>query len=148
MHELDEDQRQESDGFSPAARRTLSTRGVGELAERMGIAILELSAQRSVGTMPVDGNRQPAGILHGGAHLVLAESLGSFAANVWAGEGRIAVGVDINATHTRSIRDGLVTGTCTAVHLGRRMTVHEVVLADEDGRRLSTARITNMLVER
>jgi uncharacterized protein (TIGR00369 family) len=83
--------------------------------------------------------------MHGGAYVVLGESLGSMAANLYAGPGRLAVGVDINATHTRSATSGLVTGVCTPIHLGRSMTVHEIVVSDDQGRRLSTVRITNMI---
>nr|WP_236940899.1 hotdog fold thioesterase [Frondihabitans sp. 762G35] len=123
----------------------MERRGAGELAEKMGIEIVELSAERVVATMPVEGNRQPVGILHGGAHVVLAESLGSMAASVHAGPGRIAMGIELNASHSRSIATGTVTGTCTAIHLGRTLTTHEIVLTDEQGRRLSTVRITNIL---
>ena len=116
-----------------------------ELNSRIGIEIVELSAQRAVGTMPVVGNRQVTGAMHGGAYCVLAETLGSLAANVHAGPGRVALGIDINATHTRGATRGLVTGICSAIHLGRTLTVHEIVISDEDGRRVSTARITNVL---
>jgi len=67
------------------------------------------------------------------------------AANMHAGAGRLAVGVDINATHTRSATSGVVTGTCVPLHLGRSMTVHEIVVTDEQGRRCSTIRITNLI---
>ncbi|MFD5225454.1 hotdog fold thioesterase [Microbacterium sp. NPDC058342] len=120
-------------------------RGMGALAEKMGIEFTEFAIERSVATMPVDGNTQPVGLLHGGAYVVLGESLGSMAANLHAGPGRLAVGVDINATHTRSATSGLVTGVCTPVHLGRSMTVHEIVVSDDQGRRCSTIRITNMI---
>ncbi|WP_426187630.1 hotdog fold thioesterase [Microbacterium sp. TWP3-1-2b2] len=120
-------------------------RGMGTLAERMGIAFTEFTVERSVATMPVEGNTQPVGLLHGGAYVVLGESLGSMAANLHAGPGRLAVGVDINATHTRSARSGIVTGLCTPIHLGRSMTVHEIVVTDDQGRRCSTIRITNMI---
>ena len=120
-------------------------RGMGALAEKMGIEFTEFSVERSVGTMPVVGNTQPVGILHGGAYVVLGESLGSMAANLHAGPGRLAVGVDINATHTRSASSGTVTGVCTPIHLGRSITVHEIVISDELGRRCSTIRITNMI---
>jgi uncharacterized protein (TIGR00369 family) len=120
-------------------------RGVGPLAEKMGIVVTELSAERAVGTMPVAGNTQPVGILHGGAFVVLAESLGSMAATVHAGPGRIAVGIELNASHSRSATTGTVTGTCTALHLGRTLATHEIVLTDDQGRRLSTVRITNFL---
>jgi uncharacterized protein (TIGR00369 family) len=86
-----------------------------------------------------------AGILHGGAHVVLAETLGSFAASLHAGPTRHAVGIEVSATHHRSIAEGVVTGTCTAIHLGGTLATHEVVMTDEHGRRLSTARITNLI---
>jgi 1,4-dihydroxy-2-naphthoyl-CoA hydrolase len=121
---------------------------IGPLAEKMGIRVLELSAERSVATMPVEGNTQPYGILHGGAHVVLAESLGSMSASIHAGPGRIAVGIELNASHSRSITSGTVTGTCTALHLGGTLTTHEIVVTDEQGRRLSTVRITNLLRDR
>ncbi len=123
----------------------LRAHGIGRLAAKMGIVFHEMGADRMVATMPVEGNQQVAGILHGGAHMVLAETLGSFAAGLHAGAGRLAVGIEINATHHRSVSAGLVTGTAVAIHLGRTLTTHEVVMTDEDGRRLSTARITNLI---
>ncbi|GAA1950530.1 hotdog fold thioesterase [Microbacterium deminutum] len=120
-----------------------TSRGMGALAEKMGMEFLEFTTERCVATMPVEGNTQPVGLMHGGAYVVLGESLGSMAANLHAGPGRLAVGVDINATHTRSARSGLVTGVCTPVHLGRTITVHEIVVTDDHGRRCSTIRITN-----
>lgn len=120
----------------------------GELSARMGIEFLKLSAEHSIARMPVEGNRQPVGFVHGGAYCVMAESLGSISANIHAGEGRYAVGVDINATHTRSITSGWVTAECTAVHLGGSMTVHEIVCTDDDGNRASTLRITNFIKRR
>ncbi|MBD8058923.1 hotdog fold thioesterase [Cellulomonas sp. JH27-2] len=119
----------------------------GTLMERMGIAITEVSAERAVGTMPVAGNTQPFGLLHGGASGVLAETLGSYAAQVHAGPGRAAVGVELNATHHRSARSGSVTGTATAVHLGRTLVTYQVVVEDEDGRRVCTARLTCMVID-
>ncbi len=120
---------------------------LGELDEKMGVRILEQSAQRVVATMPVEGNRQSFGLLHGGASVAFAEALGSWAAVIHAGPGRSAVGLDINATHHRSARSGLVTGVATAIRLGRKVTSHEVVVTDEDGNRLCTARITNLIVD-
>lgn len=120
-------------------------RGVGQLAEKMGMEFTELSAERSVASIPVEGNRQPAGLLHGGAYVVLAESLGSMAANIHAGAGRYAVGIELSASHTRSATSGRVTGTCTAIHLGGTLTTHEIVLTDDEGRRCSTVRITNII---
>ncbi|MGN6204432.1 PaaI family thioesterase [Humibacter sp.] len=120
---------------------------LGELDEKMGVEILEQSAQRVVATMPVEGNRQSFGLLHGGASVAFAEALGSWAAVIHAGPGRSAVGVDINATHHRSARSGLVTGVATAIRLGRTVTSHEVVVTDEEGNRLCTARITNLIID-
>ena len=76
---------------------------------------------------------------------VLGESLGSMASNLAAGPGKLAVGVDINATHTRSATSGIVTGVCTPIHLGRSVMVHEIVVTDDEGRRCSTVRITNLI---
>jgi 1,4-dihydroxy-2-naphthoyl-CoA hydrolase len=121
---------------------------LGELDEKMGVTVLEQSAERVVATMPVEGNRQSFGLLHGGASVAFAEALGSWAAVIHAGPSRTAVGVDINATHHASARSGLVTGTATAIRLGRTMTSHEVVVTDEEGRRLCTARITNLILEK
>ena len=120
-------------------------RGNGALADKMGFEWVEFTAERAVATMPVAGNTQPVGLMHGGAFVVLGESLGSMHANYHAGAGRLAVGVDINATHTRSATSGIVTGVCTPVHLGRSMAVHEIVVTDDQGRRCSTIRITNMI---
>jgi 1,4-dihydroxy-2-naphthoyl-CoA hydrolase len=130
---------------SEQALEVMKLRGLGALAERMGIELIELSAERAVATMPVEGNTQPIGLLHGGAHVVLAESLGSFAANVHAHPWGYAVGIELNASHHGSISEGLVTGTCTAVKLGKTLTTHEIKMTDEQGRLLSTVRITNYL---
>ncbi|WP_295010785.1 hotdog fold thioesterase [uncultured Microbacterium sp.] len=118
---------------------------MGALAEKMGLSWVEFSIDRCVATMPVEGNTQPVGLMHGGAYVVLGESLGSMAANLHAGPDRLAVGLDINATHTRSATSGHVTGVCTPIHLGRSVTVHEIVVSDDRGRRCSTIRITNMI---
>jgi len=135
--------------LSPAAAELMKERGLGELAERMGITLLELSAERAVATMPVEGNRQPLGLMHGGAYVVLAETLGSFASNVWALPlNKFAVGIEINASHTKSATSGVVTATCSAISLGKTIALHEIVVDDESGARLSTVRITNLLRER
>jgi 1,4-dihydroxy-2-naphthoyl-CoA hydrolase len=117
----------------------------GSLLERMGIEIVEASAERIVGRMPVEGNTQPYGLLHGGASCVLAESLGSIGSAIHAGEGRIAVGVDINATHHRALTGGTVTGVATPVHRGRSSATYEVGISDEQDRRVCTARLTCMI---
>jgi uncharacterized protein (TIGR00369 family) len=127
------------------ALEVMKLRGIGALAEKMGIELKEVSAERTVATMPVEGNTQPLGILHGGAHVVLAESLGSIAANVHAHPWGYAVGIELNASHHASASEGIVTGTCTAVKLGKSLTTHEVKMTDEKGNLLSTVRITNFL---
>ncbi|MFF1529371.1 PaaI family thioesterase [Cellulomonas sp. NPDC058312] len=119
----------------------------GTLMARMGITLQEVSADRAVGTMPVEGNVQPYGLLHGGASAVLAETLGSYAANLHAGPGRQAVGIELSCTHHRSATAGLVTGTATAVHLGGRVATYDVVVEDPRGRRICSARLTCMLIE-
>ncbi len=131
--------------LSPEAEALLGSRGLGELAEKMGIELVELSAELAVATMPVEGNRQPLGLLHGGAYVVLAETLGSIAANVWAHPEKAAVGIEVSASHSNSAREGIVTATCKAISLGRSLTTHEIAITDEAGKRLSTVRITNFL---
>jgi 1,4-dihydroxy-2-naphthoyl-CoA hydrolase len=117
----------------------------GELGTTMGIEFLEMSVERIVARMPVAGNRQPYGLLHGGASCVLAESMGSMGAALHAGPDRMAVGVDINATHHRSATEGYVTGVATPLHLGRTITSYEIVISDEQDRRVCTARLTALL---
>ncbi|CAB4623417.1 unannotated protein [freshwater metagenome] len=131
--------------LSDDAKHLATKRGVGELAEKMGIEIVELSAERAVATMPVEGNTQPRGLLHGGAYLVLGETLGSFAANVWAAPDGYAVGIEISASHSKSATQGKVTGVATAISLGKTLTVHEIVITNELGQRCSTVRITNLI---
>lgn len=116
-----------------------------DLATAMGVEILEASGERVVGRMPVKGNAQPFGLLHGGASCVLAETLGSTGALLHAGPGRIAVGVEINATHHRPATEGYVTGLATRVHGGRTLATYDIVITDERDRRVCTARLTCML---
>jgi 1,4-dihydroxy-2-naphthoyl-CoA hydrolase len=122
--------------------------GMGALNAKMGVKILEASAQRVVATMPVEGNTQPYGLLHGGASVVLAESLGSLGSAIHAHPDRISVGVDINATHHRAATSGLVTGVATPLHLGRSMASYDVVITDDQDRRVCTCRITCALISR
>jgi 1,4-dihydroxy-2-naphthoyl-CoA hydrolase len=119
----------------------------GSLAERMGITLTEASPERVVGSMPVAGNTQPYGLLHGGASCVLAETLGSVGAAMHGAtvDRPLAVGVDINATHHRATRTGTVTGVATPVHRGRTMATYEIVIRDDRGDRLCTARLTCLL---
>jgi 1,4-dihydroxy-2-naphthoyl-CoA hydrolase len=120
--------------------------GMGALNEKMGIELVEISAERIVGTMPVEGNTQPLGLLHGGASVVLAETLGSVGSSIHAYPHAVAVGVDINATHHRSATTGIVTGVATAIHLGRSSAAYEIVITDDRGKRVCTSRITCALV--
>lgn len=116
-----------------------------DLSLRLGILFVQLEAEESIAVMPVPGNTQPIGLMHGGAYCVLGESLGSLSAATHAGPDRMALGVDLNATHTGSASRGFVTGICRAIHLGRSMAVHEIIISDENGRRCSTVRITNAI---
>jgi 1,4-dihydroxy-2-naphthoyl-CoA hydrolase len=123
----------------------LSTMNGGTLGEKMGIEFTEVSAQRVVGRMPVAGNTQPYGLLHGGASIVLAETLGTLGAMTHAGEGQVAVGIEINATHHRGARSGFVTGTATPLSLGKTLATYDVLITDDDGNRLCTSRITCLI---
>jgi len=120
----------------------------GTLLDLMGVVITEATPDRVVATMPVKGNVQPYGLLHGGASCVLAESLGSIGSALHAATyGKVAVGVDINATHHRAVREGVVTGVATPIYLGRTTTSYEVVITDERDKRVCTARITCQLIQ-
>lgn len=139
----------EVNGFViPDQDAVTSGRRGGALAERVGLLFVTLSAEHSIAVLPVEGNTQPMGLLHGGMYCVLGEALGSMSANIHAGENGFAVGVDINATHTASATEGWVTGDCRALHLGGSVTVHEITITDASGRRCSTVRITNMIRRR
>ncbi len=127
----------------PSMEEVLASWSGGSLLHRMGIEFVQMSPQRVVATMPVAGNTQVAGYLHGGASCVLAETLGSVGALLHVWPGGLALGTDINATHHRSVREGVVTGVATAISLGRTLCSHEVVISDEQGRRVCTARISN-----
>ena len=116
------------------------------LDEKMGFQLLELGPERAVGRVPVEGNTQPFGLWHGGASCVMAETLGSMAAFAHARPEKIAVGVDINATHHRSVRSGHVTGVATAIKLGRTTAMYEIVLTDDHDNRICTARLTCQLI--
>lgn len=131
--------------LDPELVERLERTGGGELSRKMQIEFLELSAAHSVARMPVEGNRQIIGLLHGGAHVVLGESLGSISSAIHAGPGRYAVGIEINASHSKSAREGFVTATCEALVLGRTLCTHEIVIRDEAGDRCSTVRISNLL---
>lgn len=117
----------------------------GHLGSRMGLQILRAAPEEVVGTLPVEGNTQPYGLLHGGASAVLAETLGSVGAMLHGGPHKVAVGVDLNCTHHRGVRSGLITGTAAPVHQGRTTATYETVITDEAGKRVCTARLTCLL---
>lgn len=124
-----------------ALREAIAT-ATEQLTERMGIEITDWDPEHLVGTMPVAGNRQPYGLLHGGASAVLAETLGSIAAALSAGAGRIALGIELSASHHRAVRDGIVTGVCTPLHRGGTVATYEIKLTDDRERSVCTARLT------
>ncbi|MEO6790451.1 MAG: hotdog fold thioesterase [Ornithinibacter sp.] len=128
-----------------AAAQAMKAMNPDSLMHRMGIEVIEASAERLVATMPVAGNTQPYGLLHGGASVVLAETLGSIGAALHAGPGKAVVGLDINATHHRAARSGLVTGIATPLSLGRTLACYEVVVTDDQGKRICTSRITCLI---
>jgi uncharacterized protein (TIGR00369 family) len=130
------------DGGQPDGGQPDPERAMGELATRMGIRIVDWNPQRMVATMPAAGNRQPYGFLHGGASCVLVETLGSTAAVMNARPGRFPVGVEINASHHRSVSSGTVTAVCTPLHVGGSLATFLVEITDEHGRRICTARLT------
>jgi 1,4-dihydroxy-2-naphthoyl-CoA hydrolase len=119
---------------------------LGALNDKMGFELLKLTPEEVIGRMPVAGNTQPYGLWHGGASCVLAETLASLGSFMYAQPERVSVGVDINATHHRSVTAGSVTGTATAVHLGRTVVSYEIVIVDDAGKRVCTARVTCQLV--
>ena len=120
----------------------ITAMGSGDLATTMGITVTEVSYDKLVGTMPVQGNTQPYGILHGGAHAVLAETLGSVGAAIHAGPDRIVMGIELSCAHHRAASSGIVTGTAIPISTGRTLSTWEIVMTDENQRRLSTARLT------
>ena len=116
------------------------------LHEKLGIEITRASAAEVVGSMPVTGNTQPAGLLHGGATAALIEGLASLAAWLHAHPERVAVGVDLNVTHLRAVASGRVTGRAVPVHLGNGTVVHTVDVYDDEGRLTAIGRLTSQLL--
>lgn len=119
----------------------------GTLMERMGIIIVTATPTSATATMPVLGNTQPAGLLHGGASAALAETVGSVAAQFHAGPGRAAVGLELSITHHRAVRTGIVTGKATALHLGRTTATYEVTITDDQQHRIASGRLTCILID-
>jgi uncharacterized protein (TIGR00369 family) len=134
--------------MDPAATARMLGVGRNVLDDRLGIEIVEASAERVVARMPVEGNTQVYGTLHGGASCVLAESVGSCAAAVHAGPGRMALGIELNISHHRTVSDGVVTAVATKVSAGRTLATYDVVVTDERDRRICTARVTSLLRDR
>lgn len=124
------------------------SRPLGELADTMGIQLLEATPERCVASMPVIGNRQPLGLLHGGASALIAETVGSVAASLAAAPDRFAVGIELNISHHRSATDGTVTATATALQLGKTLATYEIEIVDDAGRRISSGRLTCLLRDR
>jgi 1,4-dihydroxy-2-naphthoyl-CoA hydrolase len=127
--------------------------GMGALGERMGITLVSATIDAQglatiTATMPVEGNTQPYGLLHGGASAVLAETLGSIASGITAhqriGQGALVVGIDLNCTHHKAARDGVVTGIAQMISAGNTMLSSEIVITNEQGDRICTSRLTAM----
>ena len=119
-----------------------------QLNDKMGIVVLESDPSRVVASMPVEGNLQPYGLLHGGANATLAETLGSYLAALNAGEERVAMGLELSCTHHRAVRSGTVTGVATPVHVGRGTVTAEIVITDDRARRSCTAKLTCVVRDR
>ncbi|MDO5676558.1 MAG: PaaI family thioesterase [Propionibacteriaceae bacterium] len=121
---------------------------VSPLDDKLGLKITELTPERVVGSIPVEGNEQPFGLLHGGASAVVVETLASMGAMAHGWPDRVGVGVDLNVTHLRPAKQGRVTGTATALHLGRNMVTYQVELVDDEGRTTATGRLTCHMINR
>lgn len=119
-----------------------------QLNDKVGIKVLEYGPSRVVATMPVEGNLQPYGLLHGGANATLAEAIGSWIAALNAGEGRVAMGLELTCTHHRAVRAGTVTGVATPIHVGRGTVTTEIVITDDNDRRSATAKLTCLIRDR
>ena len=126
---------------------TLNALSRGTAIEALGIEFTAVGADHLVATMPVDARtRQPYGLLHGGASVLLAETLGSSAGNLCVPEGEVCVGLEINANHVRAVREGRVTGTARALHVGRSTQVWEIRIEDARGRLACISRLTLAVV--
>lgn len=121
----------------------------GTAMELLGIVFTELGPDFLRGTMPVDARtRQPYGLLHGGASVLLAETLGSSAGNLCVGDDELCVGIEINANHLQAVRDGVVTGIARALHIGRSTQVWEIRIEDQAGRLACISRLTLAVIAR
>jgi uncharacterized protein (TIGR00369 family) len=120
---------------------------ISPLDDKLGIEIVDYDPERLVATMPVKGNEQPYGLLHGGAICALVETLGSWAAALYVGPGRQVVGIELNASYLRAVTEGHVTAVCTPVRRGRTLATFQVDITDEQGRPTATARLTCLVME-
>lgn len=129
-------------------KQKLSTEQIHQITENtlvrhLGIEIVEIGEDYLKATMPVDHRtHQPMGILHGGASVALAETIGSLGAQMCAEEGFFVVGLEINANHIRSVRSGRVTGVATPIHVGRSTQVWHIRIADEQDKTVCVSRLT------
>ena len=133
---------------NPVDIDALNARARGSLVEALGILIIEAGDDWLRGTMPVDARtKQPYGLLHGGASVALAETLGSMAGGLCVDSATEAVvGLEINANHLRAVREGTVTGTARALHVGRSTHVWEIRIENEAGKPVCISRITLAVV--
>ena len=127
----------------PTTLEALNAASRGTAIEALGIVFTDLGDDYVRGTMPVDARTvQPYGLLHGGASVLLAETLGSSAGNLCVGDDAMCVGIEINANHLAGVRDGVVTGTARPLHVGRSTQVWEIRIEDEAGKPVCISRIT------
>jgi uncharacterized protein (TIGR00369 family) len=114
------------------------------LDDKLGVVVTDWNPDRLVATMPVAGNEQPYGLLHGGATCTLAETIGSMAGALAAGPGRQVVGIELNVSYLRAATAGSVTAVCTPIRTGRTLSTFQIQVTDEQGRPTATARLTTM----
>jgi 1,4-dihydroxy-2-naphthoyl-CoA hydrolase len=124
----------------------IPTDSFSPLDDKLGITIIDFDPDRLVATMPVKGNEQPFGLLHGGATCSLVETIGSWAAMLGAGPDRKAVGIELNATYVKSATSGVVTAVCTPVRRGRTLATFLIEVSDDKGNTTASARLTCMLL--
>ncbi|WP_341227237.1 hotdog fold thioesterase [uncultured Arcticibacterium sp.] len=132
-----------------AKPENLNKMGQNTLSEHLGIEITEVGDDYIKGTMPVDKRtKQPAGILHGGASVAFAETLGSVASySMVASSGKQIVGLEINANHLRPVTEGLVYGMAKAIHLGRKTHIWQIDITNESKKLVCVCRFTVMIIE-
>lgn len=125
----------------------INAMGEGTLSERMGIRVTEARPSYVAASMPVTGNTQPYGLLHGGASAALAETVGSIAADLHSGPDRAIVGIELSCSHHRGVREGHVHAVATPLHEGNTLATYTITVTDDDGRLVATCRLTCLLRE-